>query len=92
MARADSPFKVLEWVNDNAYKIDLLGHYQVSATFNVSDLSPYEDDDNLANLRTNFPKQGKDDGGPSKTIQDKEEWVPNRGHHRLTVVGSTHPW
>jgi len=56
MPRADGPFKILEWVNDNAYKIDLQGAYQVSATFNVSDLSPYEDDDNLTNLRSNFAK------------------------------------
>nr|GEV54076.1 putative nucleotidyltransferase, ribonuclease H [Tanacetum cinerariifolium] len=30
-----------EKINDNAYKIELPGHYNVSTTFNVSDLSPY---------------------------------------------------
>jgi len=45
MSIAKGPFKVLERVNDNDYKIDLPGDYQVSATFNISDLSPYEDDD-----------------------------------------------
>ncbi|GKE50472.1 RNA-directed DNA polymerase [Tanacetum coccineum] len=39
--RADSPFRVQKKINDNAYKIELLGHYNVSATFNLSDLSPY---------------------------------------------------
>ena len=37
--RGDGPCQVLERINDNAYKIDLPGEYNVSATFNVSDLS-----------------------------------------------------
>ena len=76
MPREEGPFKVLERVNDNTYKIDLPSDYQVSATFNVSDLSPYEDDNNVANLRSNFAKQGEHDGGKSWTCQDKGE----RGH------------
>jgi len=68
MPRAKDPFKVLERVNDNAYKVDLPGDYKVSATFNVSYLSPYEDDDSLTILRSNFAKQGEDDGG---AIQDE---------------------
>nr|GFC19026.1 reverse transcriptase domain-containing protein [Tanacetum cinerariifolium] len=39
--RANGPFKVLKRINDNAYKIKLPGHYNVSATFNVGDLTPY---------------------------------------------------
>nr|GEX41350.1 ribonuclease H-like domain-containing protein [Tanacetum cinerariifolium] len=38
---ADGPFRVLKRINDNAYKIELPGHYNVSAPFNVIDLSPY---------------------------------------------------
>jgi hypothetical protein len=34
--------KSLKKINDNAYKVDLLGEYNVSTTFNVSDLSPYD--------------------------------------------------
>lgn len=45
--RADGPFKVLQRINDNAYKIELPGHYNVSATFNVGDLSPYMSDDGV---------------------------------------------
>ena len=40
--RADGPFRILKRINDNAYKVDLPGQYNVSATFNVADLSPYE--------------------------------------------------
>jgi len=65
MPRADGPFEILERVNDNAYKVDLPGDYGVSATFNVADLSPYLEDDHLANLRANSSQQGEDDGGPS---------------------------
>ena len=33
---------MIERINDNAYKIDLLGEYNVSTSFNVSDLSPFD--------------------------------------------------
>ena len=52
MLHRDRPFQVLERINDNAYKIDLHGEYGVSATFNVTDLSPF--DFNIGvDLRTN---------------------------------------
>jgi hypothetical protein len=35
-SQGDSPFQVLERINENAYKIDLPGEYDFSATFNVS--------------------------------------------------------
>ena len=53
-------------MNENAYRVNFLGDYGVSATFNVPDLSPYLKEDHLANLRANSPQQGEDDGGPSK--------------------------
>nr|GEX43908.1 RNA-directed DNA polymerase [Tanacetum cinerariifolium] len=39
--RADGLFCILKKINDNAYKVKLPGHYGVSDTFNVADLSPY---------------------------------------------------
>ena len=45
--RGDGPFQVLARINDNAYKLDLPGKYNISATFNVSDLSPFDAGDNL---------------------------------------------
>ncbi|KAL6223457.1 hypothetical protein ACLB2K_006844 [Fragaria x ananassa] len=44
-SRADGPFKVIQRINDNAYKIELLGNYGVQVTFNVVDLLPYCEDD-----------------------------------------------
>ena len=52
---------MIEKINDNAYKLDLLRDYGVSCTFNVADLSPYFADDNLENLRSNSSQQGEDD-------------------------------
>jgi hypothetical protein len=43
LPRADGPFKVLQRIGENAYKIELPGEYGLSATFNVSDLAPYEE-------------------------------------------------
>nr|GEX60489.1 putative mitochondrial protein [Tanacetum cinerariifolium] len=40
--RGDGPFHVLKKINDNAYKIELPGHYNVSANFKVADLVPYK--------------------------------------------------
>ena len=52
--RGVSPFKFLEHINDNAYKIDLPGEYNVSAT-NVSDLSHF---DVGSNSRMNLFEKG----------------------------------
>ncbi|KAI5663378.1 hypothetical protein M9H77_22701 [Catharanthus roseus] len=57
--RGDGPFQILEKINDNAYKVDLLGHYNVSTTFNVSDLSLFDIGD--GDSRTNPFQEGEDD-------------------------------
>ncbi|KAD4385328.1 hypothetical protein E3N88_25496 [Mikania micrantha] len=60
--RADGPFRVLARINDNAYKIDLPGHYNVFATFNVSDLSPYLPElDDPFDSRTSLSEEGGND-------------------------------
>jgi hypothetical protein len=42
MSRAAGPFKVLEKLNDNAYKVELPAEFgTVSPTFNIADLKPY---------------------------------------------------
>uniref|UniRef100_A0A2N9HHC6 Reverse transcriptase domain-containing protein n=1 Tax=Fagus sylvatica TaxID=28930 RepID=A0A2N9HHC6_FAGSY len=57
--------KFLRTINDNAYKVDLPGEYKVSATFNISDLSPFDvGEDSWSNP---FEERGNDanQGGPS---------------------------
>ncbi|OMO89159.1 hypothetical protein CCACVL1_07993 [Corchorus capsularis] len=72
--RGDGPFQILERINNNAYKLDLPSEYgNVSATFNVSDLSLF---DSVADLRTN-PFQGRGDDAP-RAYHVHEE---NNGDH-----------
>ena len=57
--RGDGLFQVLKRINDNAYKSDLPGVYNISATFNVSDFSPFDvGDDSRKNL---FEERGNDE-------------------------------
>ena len=57
--RGDGLFQVLERINDKAYKLDLPGEYNISATFNVSDLSPFDVGDHS---RMNpFEERGNDE-------------------------------
>ena len=41
MPRAASPYKIIEKINDNAYKLELPPEFGVSPTFNIVDLKPY---------------------------------------------------
>ena len=50
---------MLEKINDNAHKVDLLGEYKVSATFTVSNLSPFDvGEDSRSNP---FEERGNDE-------------------------------
>jgi hypothetical protein len=57
--RGDGPFEVLAMTNNNAYKLDLQGEFNISAIFNVSNHSPFDVGDDS---RTNpFEKRGSDE-------------------------------
>jgi len=62
MARGDGPYKVVQKVGENAYKIEL-PREQIFATFNVGDLTSYFEDDKKQNedLRANPLQQGEVD-------------------------------
>jgi len=69
----DEPFQILEMINDNAYKIDLLGEYGVSTPFNVYDLTLFDiGDDSRSNL---FEEREDDEDQPSiKLNQPQTHW------------------
>nr|VDD31184.1 unnamed protein product [Brassica oleracea] len=59
MPRIDGPFTVTHKISNNAYKLDLQGKYDVSDSFNVSDLAPFVAYD--PDLRKNPFQEGVDD-------------------------------
>ena len=59
MPRIDGPFKVIRKISNNAYKLDLQGKYDVSNSFNVTDLIPFIADE--PDLRSNPFQEGGDD-------------------------------
>jgi len=61
MPRADGPFKVLEKINDNAYKLELPVDFGVSPTFNIADLKPYLGEEDALPSRTTSFQEGEDD-------------------------------
>jgi hypothetical protein len=61
MPRADGPFKVLEKINENAYKLDLLAYFGVSPTFNIADWKPYLGEEDELESRTTQMQEGEDD-------------------------------
>jgi hypothetical protein len=61
MPRTAGPFKVLEKINDNAYKLELPPEFRVSLTFNISDLKPYLGEKDELESRTTPIQEGDDD-------------------------------
>jgi len=61
MPRADGPFKVLQRINENAYKLDLPADFGVSPTFNIADLKPYFGEEVELESRTTQMQEGEDD-------------------------------
>ncbi|KAK1431623.1 hypothetical protein QVD17_08110 [Tagetes erecta] len=62
---ADGPFHVLNRINDNAYKINLPGHYTMSSTVNVSVVAPFVEGDEFDfDSRTSAFQVGDNDTDP----------------------------
>jgi hypothetical protein len=83
MTRADGLFKVLERINDNAYKLDLPVDFGVSSTFNITDLKPYLGEDDELELRTTQMQEGEDD----KDITTNDTSTPTPASTLPTPLG-----
>ena len=75
MLRGDEPFKVLQRINNNAYKLELPSEYgNISANFNVSDLSLFNvgnEDDGLDSRTNSFQEMENDVNPNSRTKPNK---------------------
>jgi hypothetical protein len=61
MPRAAGPYKILEKINDNTYKLELPPEFGISPTFNISDLKPYLGEEDELESRTTPLQEGEDD-------------------------------
>jgi hypothetical protein len=61
MSRAAGPFKIVAKINDNTYKLELPPEFEVSRSFNISDLQPYLGEEDEIPLRMTSMQEGKDD-------------------------------
>ena len=75
MARGDDRYEIVQRVEDNAYKIELSGEMNITAIFNIGDLTHYIKDEDL---RVNPLWEGGLCGG-SHTIQ------PPQSHEKLSL-------
>ncbi|WVZ83604.1 hypothetical protein U9M48_030733 [Paspalum notatum var. saurae] len=68
LPRAAGPFKVLEKINDNAYKLELSADFGVSPTCIIADLKPYLGEEDKLALRTTSFQEREDDDDITPTI------------------------
>jgi hypothetical protein len=80
LPRAEGPFKVLEKVNDNAYKLELPADFGVSPTFNIEDLRPYSGEEDEYESRTTQMQEGEDNEGINTNDASTPTPVPIVGH------------
>jgi hypothetical protein len=83
MPRADGPFKVLEQINDNAYKLDLPVDFGVTSRFNIADLKLYFGEDDELASRTTQMQEGEDD----EDITTNDTSKPTPASTSLTPLG-----
>jgi hypothetical protein len=61
MPRAAGPYKILEKINDNAYKLELPPEFWFSPTFNIAYLKPYLGEEDELESRTTPLQEREDD-------------------------------
>ncbi|WVZ58116.1 hypothetical protein U9M48_008421 [Paspalum notatum var. saurae] len=77
--RADGPFKIIEKINDNAYKLELPPEFGVSPTFNIADLKLYLGEEDELESRTTSLQEGEDDEDISSMLMSDTPSVVMHG-------------
>ncbi|XP_021731525.1 uncharacterized protein LOC110698413 [Chenopodium quinoa] len=80
MPRAEGPFQIME------KKVDLGGQFGVSSTFNVGDLAPYLEDDELR--ETPF-EEGEDDANHDESISPNKHDHPTSPIHKEIILAKS---
>ncbi|XP_024014088.1 uncharacterized protein LOC112088136 [Eutrema salsugineum] len=89
LLRGDGPFRVLEKVNDNAYKLELPGEMNISPTFNVTDLAPFHAGDPVLPSEPFLEGGNDEDIETSLTLADEESInIPTMRHAPRTRSGT----
>ena len=88
-ARKIGPYKIIEKINSNAYRLNLPSHIHTTPVFNVKHLIPFcgdnsEEDDEIANSRSNSFQPGEDDADSIA-----EDYPETRGRRYGHAVGKT---
>jgi hypothetical protein len=91
LPRADGPLKVLEKINDNAYRLDLPTDFGVSPTFNIADLKPYLGEEVELDSRTTQMQEGENDEDIHTTDTSMPIQVPKIWSHYSRSCSSTQP-
>ena len=87
MPRADGPFKVLQRINENAYKLDLPADFGVSPTFNIADLKPYLGEEDELESRTTQMQEREDD----EDINTSDTYPTSTSDTYPTSTSDTYP-
>ena len=61
MPRAAGPYKIIEKINDNAYKLELPPEFGSSPPFNIADLKPYLGEEDELESRMTPLQEGEDE-------------------------------
>ena len=67
LPRGDGTFQVIRRINNNAYELDLPPSYNISTSFNVCDLSPF--DVGFKNSWSNSLQEGENDEGMTTSLE-----------------------
>ena len=86
LPRGDGPFQVTRRINNNAYELDLPPSYNISNSFNVCDLSPF--DVGFKNSWSNSLQEREDDEGMTTSLKAPSRRITRSMSRRESSIPS----